>query len=74
MYCRALEGIAPKTSTPPPMVFIAGQIQLMAEQALELAARHWGSDPPARAADAAFTPIILYIPLCRHIDRSHLHG
>jgi len=48
IYCHTLGDTTPKTSTPPPMVFIqvAGQIQLMAAQALELAARHWGPDPP----------------------------
>jgi len=46
MYCHTLEGTVPKTSTPPPMAFVAGQIQLMAAQALGLAARHWGPDPP----------------------------
>jgi len=45
-YCHVLEGTVPKTSPPPPMAFIADQIQLMAAQALELAARHWGPDPP----------------------------
>jgi len=67
MYCHALEGTAPKTSTPPPIVFIAGQIQLMAAQALELAARHWGPDPPdPRGRHSLYTDHPLYPPAPSH--------